>query len=447
MNVIIITLNNFLKLISINMQNIKLWVVGVLSIAITLFSFNQVFGQETFLRKVESGPVAMVDIADAKIVSQEGNLFKISFKLKNGQGLQTDVRYSVVLTSKDGKYVLDDTTYDESVTLYENSSIDREISYTAPSNFTGSYKLNMFSSNSNGFPFSLLPLGEVKLVSSTKGVSVSTESCYVTINGDTSGKKYNLSNNIFLTKDQSLKLSCSVSNTKDSVVTVSPMYETKFFGSYGEITSQEGGDSAQIIFSANEKKTITLSLPKGSVAKNHFLAFWLDEQGAPSNQVYVHYTVEGINASLQKITLDKDYYKRGDTGVMAIIWNASHGMSSKNGKIFTKPPVVTLSASLVNGKGRTCAEPIEQKLEKDMNAPETMLIFNIKYTCANPTIKATLIDATGNILDQKEFSFTSSEESINLNSGKFSTGLIVLLIIIILVIIFYLRRRGNTVNQ
>lgn len=430
------------------MQNIKLWVVGVLSIAITLFSFNQVFGQETVLKKVESGPVAMVDITDAKVVSQEGNSFKISFKLKNGQGLQTDVRYSVILTSKDGKYVLDDQTYDESLTLYENSSIDKEITYVAPSQFSGTYKLNMFSSNSNGFPFSVLPLGEVKLTSNSKGVQIINESCYVSIDGDKTGKKYSLSSNIFITKDQTLKLNCAVSNTKDSMVTVSPMYETKFYGSYGEITVQEGGDLAEIIFSANEKKNVTLSLPKGSVSKNHFLTVYFDEQGASSNEVYVHYTIEGINGSLQKVTLDKDYYNRGDNGFMAIIWSASHGLSSKGGKFFAKPPLVTLNAALVNGNGKSCAEPIEQKLEKDMNAPETMISFKVERNCSNPTISASLVDAEGNILDQKDFSFTSSEDSLKTNSNGSRTGIIILLALgMILGITFYLKKKGNTVNQ
>ncbi len=430
------------------MKNIKLWVVGVLSIAIALFSFNQVFGQETVLKKIESGPVAMVDIADAKVVSQEGNSFKISFKLKNGQGLQTDVRYSVVLTSKDGKYILDDKTYEESLTLYENSSIDREIIYVAPSQFSGSYKLNMFSSNSNGFPFSVLPLGEVKLTSNAKGVQIMNESCYVTIDGDKTGKKYSLSSNIFITKDQTLKLNCAVSNTKDSMVAVSPTYETRFFGSYGEITSQEGGDSAEIIFSANEKKNVTLSLPKGSVAKNHFLTFYLNEQGTPSNEIYVHYTLEGVNASLQKVTLDKDYYQRGDNGFMAIIWSASHGLSSKGGKFFAKPPVVTLNATLVNGNGKSCANPIDQILEKDMNAPETVISFKVERSCSNPTVSASVVDAEGNILDQKEFSFTSSEESLKTNSNGSRTGIIILLALgMILGITFYLKKKGNTVNQ
>lgn len=99
--------------------------------------------------------IADVSIRNAKIVSQDGNNFHISFDLINGEGSQTGVRYGVKLVSG-AKYenLIDQKAYPESVSLLSNSSKPIEIDYNAPSSLSGEYTLFLTSNNSSSFPLS-----------------------------------------------------------------------------------------------------------------------------------------------------------------------------------------------------------------------------------------------------------------------------------------------------
>jgi LPXTG-motif cell wall-anchored protein len=70
--------------------------------------------------------------------------------------------------------------------------------------------------------------------------------------------------------------------------------------------------------------------------------------------------------------------------------------------------------------------------------------LKIKGTCTNPHVSATLTDEGGNVLDQKDFAFTTSESSKDTNSiGSKSLLLILVLLILIVILGFYLRRKKN----
>ena len=73
--------------------------------------------------------VADLNIENANIISQEGGTFKISFSIINGLGIQTGVKYGVKLvsTSAKGEVIEDEKVYPESLTIYENKSIQKEI--------------------------------------------------------------------------------------------------------------------------------------------------------------------------------------------------------------------------------------------------------------------------------------------------------------------------------
>lgn len=94
-----------------------------------IFHNNQtkLLAQTTAIGTDTSALVATVNIENAKIISHIGNKVVIGFDLTNGKGLQTGVKYSILLVSKNGLYIVDQTVYEESLSLSEDSRIHREI--------------------------------------------------------------------------------------------------------------------------------------------------------------------------------------------------------------------------------------------------------------------------------------------------------------------------------
>lgn len=123
---------------------------------------------------VEVVQIAAVDVNDAVIVFQQGGTFNISFDIINGEGVQTGVQYGIKLISDGtkGQFVADEKIYEEKLTLNQNSTLKKEIVYTAPSTLSGKYKLLLSMSNENGFQFALSYDGDVTLTSSTKGLQL-----------------------------------------------------------------------------------------------------------------------------------------------------------------------------------------------------------------------------------------------------------------------------------
>jgi hypothetical protein len=361
-----------------------------------------------------SNIVATVNIEDAKIVSQKGNIFKISFTLSNREGLQTGVKYGVKLFSDTGKYLADEKVYEESLTLYENSKVEKEITYVAPSVLSGSYTVYLASNNENNFPFGIVEVGKAKLVASIKGIEIQNTSCYLQVVGEVGNTHYSLiKSTIDIAQNEQLRLTCTAVNKANTSMTVVPYYETHYFSAYGKVAPQEGGDYKSITFAKGEKKTFSVILPKSNTAQFYNLKIGLLSSDTSSNFVSVGYIIRGVSGAIQKISLDKNYYKGGDKGEMTVLWYAS------SGDLFTRskskvgiPPNALLSAIMVNEEGRDCINSInKQPLTRDTEDSFTHIAFNIKTTCMNPKVKATLTDESGRVLDQKEFAFKSDPAS------------------------------------
>lgn len=378
--------------------------------------------------------LADVNFREAKITAQEGNNFKISFSLSNGLGVQTGVMYGVELISPtpNGPLVVDEKVYPESVSLAEKSTIKREITYTAPGVLSGTYKLFLTSKNESGFTFSIGSLGEVKLSNSIKGVEILPESCIFTINGDNgTSSSFKLGQAVSLSPLDNFHVTCDAINQLDKAIEVSPSFVTTRGTIYGkEVSSGVIGINPAIIFQPNEKKTITLDIPKSSIPKLYHLDLSLKSGEISSNTINTSYLVQGTSASIDFLSMDKDYYQKGDTLNLSFVWSYQ---SSDNYSQVSFPSSVVVTD--LNGK--KCASPINQTLIKDFSNPETKIPIAITRTCFNPQVLVTMKDNSGNILDQKSFKMetTSVKQSEAVHSNSNTDYLIILLIVVIIVLI------------
>ncbi len=201
--------------------------------------------------------VATVNFQDAKITSQQGNTFNIAFSLTNREGVQKDVQYGIQLISETakGKFVVDEKVFGEKLTLAENSSVRKGISYTAPAMLGGTYQLLLTSKNAAGFPFAFYPLGKVTITQTVKGVQISPDTCQ--IKTDKNAVATSISSMAILASGaQTLELNCLVTNTANAVVSATPILQTNLNGSYGETVETTKMDMTHISHCNNGKNNL-----------------------------------------------------------------------------------------------------------------------------------------------------------------------------------------------
>jgi hypothetical protein len=333
------------------MNLFKIFSISLLVIGSLLLS-TPVKGEESSSPK--SIVIADVNIYDAKITSQKGNQINLSFELSNGEGVQAGVRYGVSLLkdTPDGQFLADEFIYPEVLSLSANSSLLREISYLAPVSLSGEYSLMIEAKKESGLPLGIAIPGKVNLTATANMVQISPESCYLSVVDEKDSPKYNLTQGVDIEKTENIKLTCTVSNTSDKVMSVSPSYETHIRTVYGQLVTQEGGDIGEISFNAGEKKTISLVLPKATKAQAYDIKIALKSGNIYSNYITAHYVLRGISATIQNFSLDKDSYNKNDVATLSFVWSPSADgfFGSRFGP--STQSVVTLLAKMTDNKNK-----------------------------------------------------------------------------------------------
>lgn len=363
-------------------------------------------------------PVAQVNILGAKVEQQVGNVLNISFTLSNGAGMQTGVQYSIRLLSKaNSRVIVDEAVYEEKLTLAQNSTIRKSVAYNAPATLWGTYTLQVVSSNSAGFPFGFSTIGDVTLTASQKGVTIAPESCTL---ASSDGKTYKNTESPVLAGNQTLRLSCVATNTAPGSMTVTPKFVTYNKTLYGSTVEHAGGSSAPITFAANEKKTVSLDLPKAIAPGAYKLAVTLGTDAQQSNKVIVGYGIEGAAASILNISTDKDYYARKDTAQVMVLWNnTGTAATSLRVRVGTE------------GIGFACGE-------RTIDAPKSgtqIVPVSISRSCFNPQISVTVKDEKGTVIAEAAITIptTSIEKPENTFGGRgvlIALGMVALLVLI-----------------
>ncbi len=195
--------------------------------------------------KPETNPtslVATVNIEEARVLSQAGNTFNIAFSLSNRNGLQTGVKYGVALVAENANHIADEKVFDESITLYEHTTTKREVTYVAPTSLGGNYTLLLISKNENDLTLGTVSLGQITLTSSTKGLQILNDSCYLQVEDEKGGPRYTISQGVDIDKSETLRLTCTAINNTTNTVSMTPYFQTKYFSAYGKVVPQIGGD-------------------------------------------------------------------------------------------------------------------------------------------------------------------------------------------------------------
>ena len=368
--------------------------------------------------------LAEINVQDAQIVSQEGNTLEISFSINNRQGAQSGVKYGVRVVEKIDKKqkVLDEYVFPEILSVPTNASIKKVIKYFAPVNLEGKYNVYVSARNYSGLPLGTSDLGEVTFSKQMDTLEILNETCSTIIERAGSVKE-NENREDLVSKEDKVILSCYVKNNLNTEVTSTPVFETHYRTLYGEEVSQLGGDVNPITLRPLEEKLVNLTLPKIVVPQTYVTKIFFETSGVNSNYITIYYTVSGLSATIQNVSLDKNSYKANETAKIAFFWTSS---ATNREELIS----ISLKADIVNKNKRSC---IESPINTQMAGVGFIEIpVTISKSCDDPEVTISLHDASGKTLDQKALIFEANEET-NLFAGK--TGIIAIIVILVLAII------------
>lgn len=387
--------------------------------------------------------VATVNIQNAEIVSQKGNVFEISFEMSNRQIIQNGVKYGVKLVSKvkGNQFLADEKVYDESLYLPENTIIRKNITYVAPETLDGNYSLLVFAGNSSGFSFGISFVKDITLASPAKGLEIVTDSCYLKVEGDKKNTHYGLLQNVDIKESENLRLTCNTINHTKDTLSLTPTYETRNHSSFGDVANTTGGDAMPIKFAPSKSESFSVLLPKAVTPQIYNLKVSLVGTSS-SNAVSVQYIVRGITASIKNLSFDKDYYSRGDKALLTLLWNSSSNQDKflRSDNLYTSTPLISVDGVITNDNGGKCAQKFTQNLS---NGFKIEMPVSITAKCLNPHVSLTLKDDKGATLDQKDFSVTTI---IPPQQTLPSTNKILLAILIVIIIIglsMYMKKKNT----
>jgi hypothetical protein len=357
----------------------------------SLFAQNEV-------QIVEQKPelVAMVNVYNAKVDSQVDDTLALSFSISNGEGVQTDVRYSVRLmqaTTKKGTVLVDEKVYDDTLTLSENSTLQKTVVYEAPSLTPGTYQVFVSLKNTAGFSFGTASFGDIEFKGSTKGAQIVPDSCAFTTVG-------------------ALGVSCTVQSTVLGTTIVTPVAQTYERSVHGTVVADTALGAVPITLKAKEKKSVFFALRKATAPGMYMVAVQLSSPAASSNTIYLPYTVEGVDTSIIQASANADYYEKGSGADVFVLWGGSQ-------KVIIEAKIT--SGILTCGSGQM----------NDLTKGSTTVRVPIARNCIHPTVSISLKGDDGVVLDEKiiemqtksevehSFPFTTKEVALLATLGVF----------------------------
>lgn len=385
-----------------------------------LFFSNSLFAQNA---APQQPPilVADVNIKDAKIVNQVGNVLQISFALSNGTGPQSGILYGVRLVARDRALGItaDEKIYDEVLTLPEGTFLKKNIVYSAPESLSGTYAAYVIATNKAGFPFGVSFVGNVTLAKDTKGLSINPTSCVLT----SDKKTYPLSQAPTLSGMSSLDITCTVTNLGRESIGALPVFQTKLQSPYGEVVSTPGAAPAPIVLKGGEVKKITIAVPKAQEAQLYSVLLKLSAGDLSSNEIVFGYRVAGAAATILNASLDKDYYTRNEKAVLTLLWSKAADAVSAD---------VRIASGRITCGALTLPEPSRGRV---------LIEIPINKTCFDPAVSVTLKDGAGAVLDSKTFMMPTTSVKKPFTSNK-SMLLLVGIALLIIILGVFLQKKG-----
>ncbi len=357
--------------------------------------------------------VARVNIYNAAITKQDGDVFSISFKLSNREGAQPNIRYAVELVDSQ-QNVVDEVVYPETLNLASNTEVQKDITYTAPAYLSGTYQLVLISQNTSGLPLAEATLGPVTLSGKGQYAQIEPSTCFLQVRGTT--EKFTIDQGIDIKPTETLDLTCALRNNSQSDLSLTPSFKTfarDVFGAQVETPAQQ---LQPVIVKSGGATTFTLPLPKPSwpQAYDTTLSF-SDASGIPANSIMAHFVIDGASATIQNLILDKTAYQVGDIAQVFIYWTGPADSFIDARATSTVVSGVQATLHIADPSGDSCGADVTTAV--DPLKPTQTVPFPISRTCVSPVVSASLADRSGVPLASSIFAFTGTSTPAQAGGG------------------------------
>jgi len=395
------------------MENKNIKIVILIIVAVVLFIFGYLFMAHRISQRASINEADQAKPNGAKLLSQNGNEFKLGLifnneNIKNAAG----VRYAVLLYKADekgdtlGESPMDVKTYADNVILGRDSKkyIEKDITYIAPKYLKGKYKLDVDYVDEAGGRIGSFVAGDVDLVGGNDNfLEILPETCFLQIGND-SNQSF-LTQGVDVKEEEDLLITCSIKNPSSSKIMAAPNFDN-FYRNYrlGELRDQARSSFGTIPFEAGEIKNISLPITKALQPQAYDAALYLvDTSGRQiSNKAYAHYIIAGESATVQSVTLDNNSYASGGTAKITVSYSGSSDDFDFSRFGGTKNGNLTMDIDIMDNSNASC---ISGKKNFNLNVKDISIEESISVTseCHNPSIVVAIRGNDGRILDQRTF--------------------------------------------
>ena len=392
---------------------------------------------------------AKVSIDGKKFSTIENGKMKVSFILTASGRAISGAKYSLSLSKSDGKVtqILDEKVFEETFNLASGEQKTIETTYEPPKYLKGTYRLWLdVKDEKNRSLGATIFKGNIVLNGSGEYLEINPQKVYVTVKDDPSAKDYAASFGVDIDKNEDLVFNAEFTNYFKKDVVVYPSFTTYFRSVFGRVIGSQKSDQA-VSFKSGEKKLINIVVPKAEKPQAYEVRMDLvDASGQNvSSPVYFHYVLKGNSATIQSLSLDKDYYQKGEIANLDVMWTGQVNafIGSRKG-LLQNSEDYSVEAIIKDGKNSNCSK----KFERSINEREDGLMFSetvglpISSNCLDPEATVQIKAKNGEILDSQTFKVVSKNRSnpegsvINNPSNDGQNGNILLKILGVLAIIF-----------
>ena len=390
--------------------------------------------------------VADVSLQDCSS-SVNGSSISITCGVTNAMAAQPNIRYSVLLIDDKTGTVEDQKVYPDSISLDQNQSVTKTFTYQAPPFPQGTYDVWVSLSTVDSLPLDSVQVGQLNLPAPASNyILIAPDSCYLTIAGDST--KYPATQGVDFGANDAVTLTCSAQNlSKSASLTATPSFETHLRTLVGPVVSETQEQQVGLSLNAGAKQTVSFTLPKAlsPQAYDTLLTLQGPDGTVLSNTVRIHYVLDGASATIQLLTLDKNYYASGDTAQVTLWWTGSADSFDGARNSATDDQAQTAELTLVDGNGNQCAAAVQAPVSNDISSAQPMSVpISVTKDCSNPSVTTSIVTASGTVLATKSISLTSTSTP---SSGAGISNWVLILIALVLLGLIALGIRQSRKNR
>lgn len=401
---------------STNIQ--ALFVLMALALMVPFVSMAQAPIEEEGDTSLDNGETMMeTNISNASLIGQDEDNVVIGFTLENnGTQPQFDIRYGIELVSTVGnpgeemQVIVDTFVAREEVVLSAGERVSKVVGYPFAGIPPGTYELWVIAQTSGGATVGIAKAADYT-VNDADVVEIMAETCSLTVAGE-DGASYDLYQGVDVSASEDLILTCTLKNHGATAATVLPNYMTFERNVYGDQVSVAVPTQTVVTLAAGAEQEVSYTLPKATAPQAYDVVLTLTDEATRavvSNNLTVHYVIQGASATIQNVGFSKNAYRAGEEITLNLNWTpaADTFEESRSGN-GTNVGGVSAVTRVVDGNGAVCSEESTTQLA----SPATSLTSTSMIDCVRPTASVQLVSANGTVLDSKEIA-VEVEEDLN----------------------------------